>query len=124
MENAFVYGTLRRGFHNHRLLQDSKFLGEALTVELFVLRARPGGIPFVGNDLALSQVHGELYQISLATLRRLDLLEGHRPDAPQHSWYIRELVDVTCQHQRIRAWMYFNSDVSEPIVPSGNYKTL
>ncbi len=121
MELVFVYGTLRRGFHNHRLLQHAECLGEAQTVEAYVLRSRAGGIPFVGRDLALSSIHGELFRIDERTLAQLDRLEGYRPEAHESSWYQRERIEVRCNGQRHTAWIYFNSDVTQPIVPHGDW---
>jgi gamma-glutamylcyclotransferase (GGCT)/AIG2-like uncharacterized protein YtfP len=32
---VFVYGTLKKGLHNHYLLQDSEFFGGAVTVPTY-----------------------------------------------------------------------------------------
>lgn len=121
MEKVFVYGTLQRGFHNHPLLGDSPFLGAATTIERYVLRSRPGGIPFVGRDLQVSKIAGELFEVDPDLLPRLDQLEGCRMDNPERSWYHRELIEVSCHGSVHRAWIYFNSDASEPVVSSGNW---
>jgi gamma-glutamylaminecyclotransferase len=119
MALVFVYGTLQKGFHNHRLLEVSSYCGPAKTADRYVLRSRPQGIPFVGRDKAVSQIEGELYEVSDATLRRLDQLEGCRIDNPELSWYHRELIDVHWRGECLQAWIYFNPDVREPIVEHG-----
>ena len=69
----FVYGTLKRGYGNNRLLSGCEFLGEAVTAPKYDLKAR--GIPFLvhGNYA----VHGEVYEADEETVYRMDLLEGH-----------------------------------------------
>ena len=70
-----VYGSLRRGFGNHGLLEDSLFIGEALTEARYTM-LHLGGFPGVvkkGN----TSITVELYDVDEETLRRLDRLEGH-----------------------------------------------
>lgn len=119
MALVFVYGTLQKGFHNHRLLERSIDCGPAKTADRYVLRSRPHGIPFAGRDKAVSQIEGELYEVNDATLRRLDQLEGCRIDNPELSWYHRELIDVHWRGECLKAWIYFNPDIREPIVEHG-----
>ena len=46
MHKVFVYGTLRRGWWNHRLIEDcTTFLGEAETEDKYSLYV--GSLPFV-----------------------------------------------------------------------------
>src|SRR5262245_14117457 len=73
----FVYGTLKRGCHNHRLLLHSQYIGEAQLAPNFVLRGE--GIPFLcpvepGTGL---WVEGEVYEVTPCQLHRLDSFEGH-----------------------------------------------
>ena len=124
MEKVFVYGTLQRGFHNHALLGDSRFIGAATTAERYVLRSRPGGIPFVGRDLQVSHIVGELFDVDPNLLPRLDQLEGCRIDRPELSWYHRALIDVSCEGAAHRAWIYFNPETREPIVPGGDWARM
>ena len=101
--NVFVYGTLQKGCSNHSLLAGAAFLGPALTEENFVMRTLVSengyrGIPFVGRDLDLGPVHGEVYAVDDQTLMQLDRLEGCIPDDPLGSWYRREKVAVNLTH--------------------------
>lgn len=69
----FVYGTLRRGEVNHRYLDSAVFVGEARTDANFTL-VDLGGYPglWLGGNTAIT---GELFDVDLITLIRLDLFE-------------------------------------------------
>jgi len=108
MEIVFVYGTLKRGFSNHVLLLNQKFLGNGVTVDKYVMYAN--GIPYVSDMFKSSEISGELYQVSKSALHYMDLLEGH----PE--WYIRKktsikYIDKSGNHKKINAWLYFNDNI-------------
>lgn len=89
-----VYGSLRQGFGNHRLLEGSDFLGTEVTQpewKMFNLGAFPAVCG--GGDTPLTL---ELYEVDDATFESLDILEGH-PD-----FYCRRKI-ATSQGN---AWMY------------------
>ena len=72
----FVYGTLKRGQRNHRLLADQQYLGEAATeprYRVFDLGPYPGLVADAANGLA---VRGELWAVSECCLAELDDFEG------------------------------------------------
>jgi len=105
METVFVYGTLKRGHGNNRLLKDSKYIGTGLTKNRFVMYE--DGIPYVSKGFSLTNISGELYKVSRATLDNLDTLEGHP------IWYKREktiikTIDKSGNVKLINAWLYFN----------------
>jgi gamma-glutamylcyclotransferase (GGCT)/AIG2-like uncharacterized protein YtfP len=71
----FVYGTLKRGLSNHRLVADQTFLGEAATeprYRVFDLGPYPGLVADDANGLA---VKGELWAVSECCLADLDDFE-------------------------------------------------
>jgi gamma-glutamylaminecyclotransferase len=75
LHRIFVYGSLRRGLHNHRLLSGAHFDGEAFTsrgFRLYDLGSFPGMVA-EGTD----RVHGEVFLVDMATLEALDRLESH-----------------------------------------------
>ena len=80
MHRVFVYGTLKRGFYNHRLLRemDAKFLGEALTREPMRMVLGEYGIPYLmrGEADGSAVVPGELWEVGDEGLDALDVLEG------------------------------------------------
>lgn len=87
----FVYGTLRQGCPNHRLIFGSRYLGPATTVEPYVMvTQKPRSFPYIFKhpDLYATPINGEMYEINQETLRKLDELEGH----PDH--YLRTQILV------------------------------
>lgn len=68
---VFVYGTLKRGFHNHGLLETSEYIGEDAIKGTLIDFGLPGLIP--GSGI----VKGEVYDVNVETLTLLDRLEGH-----------------------------------------------
>ena len=105
-ERVFVYGTLKRGFCNHALLDEAEFIGEATTVERFGFYLGADDyapeveeIPYLCRQPKAANeamaVHGEVWEISPATLWQLDRLEGH-PD-----WYQRENIQVRMDSEAI-----------------------
>lgn len=74
MHKVFVYGTLKRGYGNHVLINKSNILSlkaKAPGINLY----SSGSIPFAarGNGTAI----GELYEVDSIVLEKLDKLEGH-----------------------------------------------
>ncbi|KAG6518361.1 putative gamma-glutamylcyclotransferase At3g02910 [Zingiber officinale] len=79
----FTYGTLKRGFSNHCLIQDliragdASFVGSSLTVGRLPLVCGPYRVPFLLNFPGEGErVAGELYAVSPRGLTRMDELEG------------------------------------------------
>ncbi len=81
-----VYGSLKQGFGNHGLLGDSTLVGRSILPSGFTMWSL-GGFPCItiGGE---GPVHIEVYDVSPATLSRLDGLEGHP------NWYRRMPVDT------------------------------
>uniref|UniRef100_A0A0D9W1J3 Gamma-glutamylcyclotransferase family protein n=1 Tax=Leersia perrieri TaxID=77586 RepID=A0A0D9W1J3_9ORYZ len=80
---VFTYGTLKRGFSNHGLLQDlavnsdATFVGAATTAARLPLVCGPYRVPFLLNLPGSGhRVSGELYAVTAKGLERLDELEG------------------------------------------------
>lgn len=76
MHRVFVYGTLKHGHGNHRLLAGSVFLGSKETMHpLFVMVGH--GIPFVYHVEEGWRISGELYEVDDEVLKDLDRLESN-----------------------------------------------
>lgn len=80
---VFVYGTLKRGYGNNRVLLDSEFIGEAVTVDRNLVLTNCG-FPFMIENPqreavrgSTAPVLGEVYLVSqLSVIEALDRLEG------------------------------------------------
>lgn len=96
LEYFFVYGTLKSGYGNNRILQQSP---TALLVEnaatapefnLYDLGPYPGVTE--GGD---TSIKGEIWSVSdVATKNRLDMLEGYNPIAPDKGHYNKKIIDI------------------------------
>jgi gamma-glutamylaminecyclotransferase len=105
MPLVFVYGTLKRGDCRHRFMAGSKFLGLATTASGFRL-FNLGEYPAMVEDPSGGQIEGEVFEVSDATLRLLDEVEG-----VADTLYVRKpipLVDRFSDHS-VEAYLYEGS---------------
>lgn len=74
-----TYGTLMSGFHNNRLLGNSKYLGETTTDDTGFDMYSVGGFPgVIKNAVDGSQIKLEVYEITDWQIAdRIDYLEGY-----------------------------------------------
>eukprot|EP00040_Diaphanoeca_grandis_P011231 m.57523 g.57523 ORF g.57523 m.57523 type:complete len:215 (+) comp22396_c0_seq2:226-870(+) len=90
--NVWVYGTLKKGFHNHISvgLNAANFICEAVTTQQYpLLILSKYNIPFLLDAPGKGfQIKGEIYQVDTAMLLTLDNLEGHP------HWYNRRSIKV------------------------------
>lgn len=101
---VFVYGTLKRGFHNHHVMQRAggEFICCGTTVELYPLVI--DGLPYLLNVPGQGHpVDGEIYRVaSVEGWFTLDRLEGHP------SFYERQVVNIKgADGETYAAWVYF-----------------
>jgi len=130
---VFVYGSLLKGLHNHRLLVKSHFVKQASTRDTAYLLVDNGrstfpyalAAPGDASEPAVALL-GELYEVDAQTLKRLDQLEGHP------SFYRRREVELVGEEKR--AWVYllqreslYDEIVHSPAeyarVPNGDWRT-
>jgi gamma-glutamylaminecyclotransferase len=114
LTRVFVYGTLMRREHNHRLLAGSAFLGEARTEEGFTLHDL-GGCPGMTRD-GSGRVSGEVYEVTPGVLHALDELEGY-PD-----WYRRTIIQLEVG-SHVEAYLMTADQVQGArLIPSGDWR--
>jgi gamma-glutamylcyclotransferase (GGCT)/AIG2-like uncharacterized protein YtfP len=102
-----VYGSLKKGFHNHYILGDSEYVEEKYIdgYIMYSLGSFPGAFEGEGK------IHVEIYEVSdNLILEDLDMLEGHpnfykRVDKGEFSIYIlqRNIEDYSMQ-KTIEKW--------------------
>lgn len=73
---VFVYGTLRRGFHNHDLMSKAKHICDGRTTDnMRLVVHRSHGIPFTWKDEGGKPLRGELYDIDEKYLMPIHSME-------------------------------------------------
>ncbi len=123
MHKIFIYGSLKRSFHNHeRMLRAGycEIIGESRTeARDFAMVNIDGHYPaaFRMAMVPLHELHGEVYQVDDAVLRFLDQLEGHP------NFYRREQVGIVDHGS---CWVYlidpaFLDSEATRRVPSGRW---
>lgn len=114
--NVFVYGTLKRGKVNHHCLSGSTYLGRRRLIgaQLHDRGAYPMAL-LTGRSDAV--IHGELFRVSQASLRRLDQLEGYP------GFYDRTALQLS---DGTTAWVYHGTSeqvAPYPVIPIGDWDT-
>ena len=74
MHYIFVYGTLKKGFGNHRYFLNKEPLHYA-RLEVFIVLEGGRGFPAIKQGDGF--VEGEVYEVNDDALRQLDSLESH-----------------------------------------------
>lgn len=114
---VFVYGTLKKGFRNHKRLKRKRLIGVPGTALGLQLR-ESGGQSYPFAVLGEGVVHGEVYRVDEKTLEELDVLEGH-PD-----WFHREPIEVLlATGETVIAWVYLNeAGYDFDLIPDGIWR--
>lgn len=110
-ELLFVYGSLKKGFDNHRILEKSaKRLGKAKTVSKFgMFEDSFGNYPYLISE-PIYKIEGELYKINRKELlEKIDEFEG-APD-----YYQRKKIRVQSHHGIKFAYTYLRENIKTPM---------
>jgi gamma-glutamylaminecyclotransferase len=106
MPLVFVYGTLKRGDCRHRFMAGGRFLGLATTAPGYRMY-HLGEYPALVEDPTGGQVEGEVFEVSDATLRLLDEVEG-----VADTLYVRKPVPLVDRFSSMTVEAYlFEGDV-------------
>lgn len=97
-----VYGTLKKGYGNNRLLINQRFVGKGKTTDRYPLIIN--GLPYLMEQKGKGhKVEVEVYKVDDDTFDSIDALEGHP------NFYERVETSITMKNgKRITAWIYFN----------------
>jgi len=103
---VLVYGTLRRGMANH-----ARFCFDVIDVVPAWTRGRLFALPYGFPAMVPAddgRVIGEIlvFPDPAAALRRLDHLEGFRPDGPRHYDRLVVAAHPLAGDEPVRAWCY------------------
>lgn len=119
--NVAVYGSLRKGFHNHRLLENENcnFIGFAKTkpeYTLFPISSFPG-IKKNGNTSVLV----EIYEVDKKYLPFIDSLEGYR-EGETPTFYDRQSISVDMDGLNVETYIYeYVRNNTNTIIESGDW---
>jgi gamma-glutamylcyclotransferase (GGCT)/AIG2-like uncharacterized protein YtfP len=125
-DHVFFYGTLMSPFNRpgrQRVDSQLTFKGRGtIHAALFDLGIYPAAVPTEDQSV----VWGEVYETNelAPVLTALDEIEGHRPNEPERSLYVRVLADVTLDDGSVaKAWTYFyNAPLGQAQrIASGDY---
>lgn len=106
MVKIAVYGTLKKGFHNHYLLENSKFITKAKSVDKLPM-IQGWGFPYAFEALGVGHnIKVEIYEVDNQTLKDLDCLEG----VSSGHYYRREISFLDKNNKTFKAFMYFSCD--------------
>lgn len=115
-EFVAVYGSLRKGFGNNRLLSSAEFLGDGATIDHFTMHSL-GGFPCIVED-GNCNVAVEVYAVDNDTFERLDMLEGY-PD-----FYNRKLTEICLfSGEQVKCWVYYMDQDNAYIRPNSEVES-
>ncbi len=106
----FVYGTLKRGFERHWLLQNEQFLGEAITVPRYRM-VNCGSYPGLIEAPDGLPIAGEVWRVAPQSLTAMNAEEG-----VAESLYRRARVELQGEFtgQSVEAYFYSRSTQGFP----------
>lgn len=113
MTLVFVYGTLRRGGHNHRLLEHARCVSVTRTAPVFTLYDLGAYPAMVAGGV--TAVEGEVYEVDATTLTRLDRLEGYP------GYYDRIEVSLEDGHVALTYTMQPGQVLGHPTISDGRW---
>lgn len=113
-----VYGSLRQGHGNNRLLADAEFMGKQWIGPGYRMYSL-GGFPGVVREPGEGMVKIEVYKVNKDILERLDHLEGFHSEGYKGNFYNRETIDTNWG----KSFIYFlnTSEYYRDIVESGDW---
>lgn len=102
-----MYGTLKKGFHNHYLIEDSEFLGVFNTYKKMSLyKYKNFDFPYLTEE-ENEFVSGEIYVVNEKLLTELDIFE----EVP--TLFIRKKIGIMFHGVEVKAWAYIIEDFNE-----------
>lgn len=116
-----VYGSLKKGYYNHRVLGDSKLLGTIKTNPAFTMYSL-GPFPALSRN-GNTAIHMEIYEVDEQTLHRLYRLEGYSGTrGSKHNMY--DTMDIDTPYGKAEIFYMTNENHlrKHEVVKDGNWK--
>lgn len=116
-----VYGSLREGLHNYRVVSRSKKLGMFESLPQYSMYSVAGNFPAL-IDKGSTSIVMEVYEIDEKTLNSLDNLEGYISPGHTSNHYNRDIIDTPYG----KAYIYFYSGKTAHMakVINGDWKSF
>lgn len=124
---VFVYGSLRKGCHNHFYLEKSEYIGTFRLNGFRLLKLCSSYPTAIRTNNVNDEITVEVYEISDETLNTLDRLEGH----PNSNLFYRQEVNLMKPDKlnEYKGWIYYCTDEEvlsirnkeSKIIPSGDW---
>ena len=112
-----VYGSLRKGLGNHRLLENAKYLGDFETEPIFSLYSL-GSFPGLKKE-GTTSVTMEVYEVTPIEANRIDQLEGYVPGR-ESTFY--DKIPIETPYGEASVYIYVDRIPDARLVPSGDWK--
>jgi gamma-glutamylaminecyclotransferase len=119
---VFVYGTLKRGFHNHSVMESAEGVYLGVGIRSCAQIYDTGGFPaLVETNDPDDVVVGEIYQVS--DHRPLDMLEGYNPSTDDGMYLrrVREIVNESGDPELVELYVWNYGINQMPLIESGVY---
>lgn len=111
-----VYGTLRQGNGNHRLIEDAYYKGTYTTEPIYNLY-NLGGFPGL-KEGGKAAVVMEVYAVNLEEARRVDGLEGYTP-GEQATFY--DKIQIKTPWGQAGVYTYVRQPNESSLIKSGDW---
>ena len=115
MIKVFVYGTLKQGFYNNRVMGDSAFVQRDTLAGHKMHNL--GCFPAITEGTGV--VSGELWHVSEDQMDHLNCLEGFQSEGSAHNYYNRKSVKLNGGDD---ALVYFMDRCDAPEIESGQWE--
>jgi gamma-glutamylcyclotransferase (GGCT)/AIG2-like uncharacterized protein YtfP len=118
-----VYGSLRKGLHNHGVLANSELLGMFDSDPIYDMYSVCGSYPGILKD-GNTSIKMEVYLVNSEVSKNLDQLEGYRPGHEHFNHYNK--IEIQTPFGKANTYLYNRTAKGLEKVESGDwfsYKT-
>jgi len=116
----FVYGTLKKGFSNHKVIGGSKFISNAsINGTLYKFFGLPMAVLSSNDDI----IKGEVYEVNDITLIAVNVLETgiYKPLAFNNKSIYKPIeVDTTLESGKVERTFMYIANVKSNLIPYGS----